>query len=190
MKTVLKHKIGIFAVVLLLIASTNLSAQTERITTDASQAVPNTEDTPNNRQLPKGRVRSADEQFKRFKGILPSNNKMGIMTVGGGEAFGTTLCRIYTEEFETQFSDANFSKTHFKLSADEFALAYILFNDSKIQSAFKTPLELANERASVKVGGTEKSYEQILVDRKIYGNKSEVKQVIKNARKELEQYAG
>lgn len=189
MKSIFRYKISfpIAAFLLVFVLSTGGFAQAERISADASQSV-SADDTPRPREAPRGRTRTTAEQFQQIRAIPSATNKLNILSARGSEPYGVTLCREYQENFEPQFNDRKFANKHIKLSADEFALAFILFENDEVNPKFPSALALAFERAEIEAGRTERTYEKILTDKVFNGDKSRAKQALKAAREELKTY--
>jgi hypothetical protein len=188
MKTIIMNE-KLFLIIMLcfltIISPENAFSQRERITSDSSQSIRSTNDSISSRQSKK-KSPSASEQFKKFKGILPSNNSFGLMSMGLSESFGTVLCRLYKDKFESRFSDTVFADNHIKISADDFALAFLLVENNEVKKEFGDGLDLAIARATVNSDGSVRTFEQIL--RKLFPDKVVVKTVVEDARKRLKEY--
>ena len=170
------------------ILSPALYGQRERISSDGSQSVRSKEVAIPATQSNQTHRTTTSAQFKRFKGILLTNNTLGIVSVNSNESLGTVLCRLYYDEFEPKFVDPLFAEKHVRISADEFALAFLLIKTQVVMDKYPDGISLAITRSSVTANGSVRSYEQILSS--LFGDKNRAKKAVRDARKELESFVG
>lgn len=187
MKFISRHKINFTVLTFLFIFlfSGNLLAQRERISADGKQSVRSRDETPRERQNVKDEAEPIVLEFARFTGNI-SNVRSAR---SGNASLGTVLCDAYQTEFQPMFQDATFAKTHFPLSPEQFAIAFLLYADNpEVKDKYTSDMALAVERATVQVGKSPKSFEEILVERGVF-DKSRAKASVKAAEKRLKEAA-